>query len=359
MRQQPRLSAAKVGTISEPGQSSDGNGLTLRVEPSGSKRWYQRVTIHGKRRNIGLGGYPSVTLADAREMAVANLLAIKQGKDTLAEKRQASEENKRASAPTFAEAAKQVIELRRPSWSSQKHAEQWASTLATCACPVIGSMQVEDIGSGEVLSVLTSIWTEKPETARRLRRRVETVLDWAVAQGWRSDNPAGRAVTRALPKHSRVKDHYEALHYSQVPAAMEKVRESSSDLKTRLSLEFLVLTATLSSEVRLARWSEVDLVTGTWTIPAERMEARREHRVPLSRRAREIPLEVQQQDDQDSGLIFPWWTQRRTLVQHDPHPGLKAPGDTGRTPRFPRQLSGLGNRTDRRSLGCRRSGPGA
>jgi integrase len=305
MRQQSRLSAAKVRTISEPGQFSDGNGLTLRVEPSGSKRWYQRVTIHGKRRNIGLGGYPSVTLADAREMAVANLLAIKQGKDPLAEKHQAAEENRRATAPTFAEAARQVIELRRPTWSSQKHAEQWASTLATYAYPVIGLKLVEEIGSGDVLRVLTPIWTEKPETARRLRQRIETVLDWAVAQGWRSDNPAGRAITRALPKHSRVKNHYEALHYSEVPTAVAKVRESNSDLITRLSLEFLVLTAARSSEVRLAIWSEVDLETGTWTIPAERMKARREHRVPLSRRAREILLEVQQQDDQDSGLIFP------------------------------------------------------
>ncbi len=304
MRQQTRLSAAKVRTISGPGQFSDGNGLTLRVEPSGSKHWYQRVTIHGKRRNIGLGGYPSVTLADAREMAVANLLAIKQGKDPLAEKRQAGEEHKRASAPTFAEAAKQVIELRRPTWSSQKHAEQWTSTLATYAYPVIGSMQVEEIGSGDVLNVLTPIWTEKPETARRLRQRIETVLDWAVAQGWRSDNPAGRAITRALPKHSGVKNHYEALHYSQVPAAIATVRESNSDLITRLSLEFLVLTAARSSEVRLAKWSEIDLATGTWTIPAERMKARREHRVPLSCRAKEILLEVQQQGREDSGLIF-------------------------------------------------------
>lgn len=298
-----------------------------------------------------------MTLADAREMAVANLLAIKQGKDPLAEKHQASEENKRASTPTFAEAAKQVIELRRPTWSNGKYAAQWESTLATYAYPVIGSLQVEDIGSGDVLSVLTPIWTEKPETARRLRQRIETVLDWAVAQGWRSDNPAGRAVTRALPKHSRVKNHYEALHYSQVPAAMAKVRESNSDLITRLSLEFLVLTATRSSEVRLARWSEVDSETGTWTIPAERMKARREHRVPLSHRALDILLEVQQQNGQDSGLIFHGGRKGGPLSNMT-HILVLRPGDTGRTARFPQQLSGLGNRTDRHSLGCRRSGPG-
>ena len=309
MRQQARLSAAKVKTISEPGQFSDGNGLTLRVEPSGSKRWYQRVTIHGKRRNIGLGGYPAVTLADARDMAAANLLAIEQGKDPLMEKHLVAEENRRAAAPTFADAARQVIELRRPTWSNRKHADQWASTPDTYAYPLIGSKQVGEITSGDVLSVLTPIWTEKPETARRLRQRIETVFDWAVAQGWRSDNPAGKAVTRALPRHCQVKNQFEALHYSDVPAAMIKVRESSSDLMTRLSLEFLVLTAARSSEVRLATWSEIDLTTSTWTIPAERMKARREHRVPLSRRAREIVLEVKQGADQGSeqetGLVFP------------------------------------------------------
>ena len=142
-----------------------------------------------------------------------------------------------------------------------------------------------------------------------MRQRIETVFDWVMAQGWRSDNPAGRAMTRALPKHSRLRNHYEALQYSQVPAAMAKVRESSSDLTTRLSLEFLVLNAARSGEVRLARWSEIDLTTSTWTIPAERMKARREHRVPLCRRAKEILLEVQQQYGKDSGrapgLLFP------------------------------------------------------
>ena len=305
MRQQSRLSDAKVRTLSEPGQYSDGNGLTLRVEPSRSKHWYQRVTIHGKRRNIGLGGYPAVSLKAAREMAIANLLAIKQGRDPLAEKSQVTQENKEASVPTFADAARQVIELRRPTWSNRKHANQWASTLATYAYPLIGSKQVGAITSGDVLSVLTPIWTEKPETARRLRQRIETVFDWAVAQGWRSDNPAGRAVTRALPRHSQVKNHFEALHYSEVPAAIVKVRESSSDLMTRLSLEFLVLTAARSSEVRLARWSEIDLATSIWTIPAGRMKARREHRVPLSQRAREILQEIQEQGLQDSGFVFP------------------------------------------------------
>lgn len=225
------------------------------------------------------------------------------------EKHLVAEVNKRASAPNFADAARQVIELRRPTWSNRKHANQWASTLSTYAYPIIGSKPVGEITSGDVLSVLTPIWTEKPETARRLRQRVETIFDWAVAQGWRSDNPAGRAVTRALPKHSGVKNHFEALHYSEVPAAMAKVRESNFDLITRLSLEFLVLTAARSSEVRLSRWSEIDLTTNTWTIPAERMKARREHRVPLSQRARGILLEVQQGDsqgsEQETGLVFP------------------------------------------------------
>ena len=155
------------------------------------------------------------------------------------------------------------------------------------------------------MKVLTPIWTDKPETASRVRQRIETVFDWVVAQGWRSDNPAGKAVLRALPRPSRVKNHYEALNYSKVPEAVARVRESNADLVTRLSFEFLVVTATRSGEVRLARWSEIDDESGTWTIPAERMKARREHQVPLSRRAREILLEVKKLEGQEGGWIFP------------------------------------------------------
>ena len=299
------LSAAMVRTVSKPGMYSDGNGLNIRVERSGTKQWVQRVTIAGKRSMLGLGGYPAVSLADARELAAANQRAVKQGRDPLAEKRQAAEERRRPAVPSFSEAAERVIEMRRPTWSNAKHAAQWTSTLATYAHPVIGRKPVDEITTGDVLAILTPIWTAKPETASRVRQRLETVFDWVVAQGWRPDNPAGRAVTRALPRVSRMKRHHAALPVLAVPAALKTVRESGADMATRLAFEFLVLTAARSSEARLATWREMDLQSATWKAPAERMKARREHRVPLSGRSLEILGQARELNGHDTELVFP------------------------------------------------------
>ena len=205
-RKHQALSAEMVRTVTSPGMYADGNGLNLKVEPSGAKRWVQRVTIGGKRSNFGLGGYPAVSLAEARELAGANQRAIRQGRDPLDKKRQSAGEWRRPAMPTFAQAAEQVIEMRRPTWSNSKHAAQWKSTLATYAYPVIGSKHLDEIKSSDVLTVLTPIWTSKPETARRVRQRLETVFDWAIAQGWRLDNPAGRAAARVLPPVAPGKD---------------------------------------------------------------------------------------------------------------------------------------------------------
>ena len=313
MRQLQRLSAAKVRTLSEPGQYSDGNGLTLRVEPTGSKRWVQRVTLHGRRHNIGLGGFPAVSLADAREMASANQLAIKQGKDPLADKYQAAADLKRSKMATFSEATRQVIDLNRPTWSNAKHAAQWESTLATYAFPVLGQKSVNEITPSDILSVLTPIWTTKTETARRVRQRIETVLDWTVAQGWRSDNPAGRAITRVLPKQTRRVTHHPALPHTEVPDSLISISASGTDQATRQAFEFLVLTAARSREVRLACWTEVDLGQKVWAIPAERMKARREHKVPLSQRALEILVEARQLSGETNELIFSSFNRARPL----------------------------------------------
>ena len=151
---------------------------------------------------------------------------------------------------------------------------------------------MDEIDSRDVLAVLTPIWTVKSETASRVRQRMETVFDWAVAQGWRLDNPAGRSILKVLPKQPKVKNHHPALPYGEVPAALERVRESTADPVTKLSFEFLVLTAARSGEVRLAEWCEIDWESGTWTVPASRMKARREHRVPLVSRALEVLSEA-------------------------------------------------------------------
>ena len=304
-RNHQTLSPAMVRTVSKPGMYSDGNGLNLRVERSGTKQWVQRVTIAGKRSMLGLGGYPAISLADARELAAANQRAVKQGRDPLAEKRQAAEERRRPAVPSFSEAAERVIEMHRPTWSNAKHAAQWTSTLATYAHPVIGRKPVDEITTGDVLTIMTPIWTTKPETASRVRQRLETVFDWVVAQGWRPDNPAGRAITRALPRVSRVKRHHAALPVLDVPAALKTVRESGADMATRLAFEFLVLTAARSSEARLATWGEMDLQSATWKVPAERMKARREHKVPLSGRSLEILGEARELNGHDTELVFP------------------------------------------------------
>ncbi len=184
-RKQQALSTMMVRTFTRPGMYADGNGLNLKVEPSGSgaKRWVQRVTIAGQRRNMGLGGYPAVSLAEARDLAAENQRLIRQGRDPLAERRQAAEELCRPPVPTFAQAVEQVIEMRRPIWSNAKHASQWTNTLRTYAHPIIGRKLVDEVTTGDVLAILTPIWTTKPETASRVRQRLETVFDWTVGPG--------------------------------------------------------------------------------------------------------------------------------------------------------------------------------
>lgn len=305
MPQLQRLSATKIRAISEPGQYSDGNGLALRVEQSGSKHWVQRVTIKGKRHNIGLGSLHSVSLADAREIASSNQRAIQQGLDPLTDKRRVVLEQSQPSCPTFAQAVDEVIALREPTWSNAKHATQWRNTLNTYVCPRLGNRKVDDITGRDVLQVLTPIWNSKPETASRVRQRVETILDWAMANGWRDDNPAGKSITKVLPARPRAKKNHEALPYTEVATALKKVRNSNATAFTRLSFQFLVLTAARSGEVRKALWSDIDLDTATWIVPAERMKARKEHRVPLSRQAMDILVEAKKLALEGGELVFP------------------------------------------------------
>ena len=304
-RKRNTLSAVFVQSVQATGTYADGGGLNLRVEDSGAKFWFQRVTIDGKRHNLGLGGYPTVSLAEARKAALVNSRMIREGRDPLAEKREAIAARQRPPTPTFAEASEIVIYLRRPTWTNSKHAAQWASTLTTYAFSKIGPKLVTDITSADILSVLTPIWTAKPETASRVRQRMETVLDWAVAQGYRTDNPAIRSITKVLPRTPRTKQHFAALHYRDVPAALATVNGSNADTVTKLAFEFLVLTAARSGEVRLATWNEIDWRGRRWSVPAERMKARREHQVPLSTRSIEVLRQAEESADGSGGLVFP------------------------------------------------------
>ena len=197
-----------------------------------------------------------------------------------------------------------MIELRRPTWSNARHAAQWENTLAAYAHPVIGNKTVDSITPADAMAVLTPIWTTKPETASRVRQRMETVMDWAITHGYRLDNPAGRSLLKVLPPVKRLKEHRQALPYAQVPGAVALVRECTADAPTKLAFEFLVLTAGRSVEVRAAEWTEIDREAAAWEVPAARMKARRPHRVPLSGRAMEILKEASRFGD-GHGLVFP------------------------------------------------------
>jgi len=294
-----RLTAATVRTVTKTGLHADGNGLYLKVDSGGSKRWIQRIVINGKRRDIGLGSAALVSLSEAREAALENRKSARAGDDPVAAKRLSQ------AILTFKEAAEQVHELNKPTWRNTKHGEQWINTLDKFAYPFIGNKRISTINSADVLSVLTPIWNTHPETARRVKQRVGTVMKWAVAKGWRTDNPTD-AIGQALPKHDRSKvQHRKALPYDQVAAAIRKVHGSEAGMSTKLAFEFLVLTATRSVETREASWQEFDLTKRVWTIPADRMKAKKPHKVPLTDRCIAILEEAKLLKKDDSDLVFP------------------------------------------------------
>lgn len=310
--QEKRLTVQTIRALKEPGMYGDGNGLYLKVDANGSKRWVQRLVIQGKRRDIGLGSASLVTLAEAREKALEGRKLARSGGDPIAVKRRSE------GILTLKKASETYQELSKPNWRNEKHANQWIQTLKTYAFPKIGDRSIDTITGSDILSVLTPIWNEKPETARRVKQRLGTVLKYAIAQGWRTDNPAD-AISSALPKHDRSKvQHHKALPYQKVGEAIAKVRASNAGMSTKLALEFLVLTATRSRETREAKWGEFDLGNRLWIIPKERMKAKKEHRVPLSDRCLAILKEAKSlrpadKDQGDPDLVFPATTVTKPL----------------------------------------------
>lgn len=280
----------------KPGFHADGNGLYLKVDPSGAKRWIQRLMVGGKRVDIGLGSAALVDLKDAREAALENRKLARAGGDPLAARRQAE------AVLSFEEASRKVHDLHKATWRNPKHGQQWINTLEKHVFPHIGSKRIDTVTSADVLAVLTPIWNKNNETARRVRQRIGTVLKWAMAQGWRSDNPA-ETITKALPKYDRSKvQHRKALPYTQVADALKIVRESPALPTSKLAFEFLVLTATRSAETRLATWAEID--GNVWTIPASRMKAKKPHRVPLSPACMKILEQAKLFKSDKTDLIF-------------------------------------------------------
>ena len=294
-------SAVSVRNVKTPGRYSAGETLYLMVWPNGRKSWVQRLTVEGRRSDLGLGPYPTVSLAEAREKARENRSLAKSGGNPLAAKR---EEAMLAAVPTFEALARQHIVENLHFWKNAKHRAQWISTLETYAFPSLGALKVNEITRRRVIETLSPIWGSKPETARRVRQRIRAVMDRAVSMEYVDYNPAGDAINGALPRQRRVKEHHRALPYGRLPAVLQAVRESTASPSVKLSFEMLALTGCRSGEVRGMTWDEVDLYEATWTIPGERMKSGKSHRVPLSHRALIILEEARSLSDGD-GLVFP------------------------------------------------------
>ena len=303
MKRPKRLSATFVQKVSQPGRYGDGHGgygLSLLVKTTStgrlSKTWSQRIRVNDHPCNVGLGAYPVVTLAEARAAALENRRAVEQGRDP---------RDRSGGVPTFEQAVEKVIAIHEPTWKDgARSAEIWRSSLRDYAMPRLGRKLVSQITTADVLAVLVPVWNQKRETAKRVRQRIGAIMKWAVAEGYREDNPAGDAIGAALPKGGGPQKHQRALPHAEVKGAVSKVRSSKAWPGTKLAFEFLVLTAARSGEVRGAKWDEIDLEARTWTVPAERIKAAREHRVPLSPRALEVLAEARKLAD-GSELVFP------------------------------------------------------
>jgi integrase len=293
------LTAVRINALKKPGRYADGNGLYLKVAASGAKRWELRTVVRGKRCDIGLGSLRLVSLAQAREEARRYRHIARNDGDPLVERRRA-----RSVAPTFREAAETVHRDYAKAWKNAKHGDQWINTLKTYAFPVLGDYRVDQIDTPEILKVLSPIWLTKAETARRVRQRIGTALDWAKAAGHRSASNPIKEISKALPRQSDRKVHHAALPYSEVPAFVRRLRSGDAATLSSLAFEFLVLTAARTSEVLEARWSEIEVEQTAWTIPAARMKAGREHRVPLAPRCVDL-LSQARALSAGSDFVFP------------------------------------------------------
>jgi len=303
-----KLTSLTVSRTKKRGYLSDGGGLYLQVSPSGSRSWVFRFRDVGRLREMGLGPTHTISLAEARDLATECRKLRLRGIDPIQARRDGHAEAKLAAAKalSFRQCAEAYIEAHKPSWKNPKHTAQWPSTLEAYVYPVFGDLPVQSVDVGLVLRALEPIWRTKTETASRLRGRIEAVLDWATARGYRQgDNPARWRghLDKLLAKQSKIArvNHHPTLSYAEAGAFMAQLRKQEG--VSARALEFLILTAARTSEVLGAMWDEVDLEAGVWTIPAARMKAGMEHRVPLSGRALDILQRLHA--DQTGSYVFP------------------------------------------------------
>ncbi len=282
------LTALKAKALQEPGRYTDGRGLMLYINGSGSKSWVLRLMINGKRRDIGLGSFQDVSLADARGKAEEFRKLARAGEDPLRKKQEAK--SQQLAQMTFREAAEAVHKEHEGGWKNAKHRAQWLSSLEAYAYPDIGDLSVAELDGPAIRDLLARIWLEKPETARRVRQRIGAVLDWAYSKGLRSTEAPMRSIGKGLPRQPKKDSHFAALPYPEASELMASLAQHTT--VGRLALRFLILTAARSGEVRGATWKEVDLDQAIWTIPSGRMKAGKEHMVPLSKPAVAILREL-------------------------------------------------------------------
>lgn len=303
------LVSRQVEKETKPGYYFDGAGLYLQIAKGGSKSWILRYVLDGRAREMGLGSLVTFSLADARLRAIEQRKLVADGIDPIEAKHTNLLEKRLADAKiiTFDKAALAFIEANEAGWRSSKHGDQWRNTLVTYANPVIGDLPVSAITTAMVMQILQPIWATKTETATRVRGRIEKVLDWAKVQGYRSgDNPAAWKgnLAEALPKPSKVADagHHAALPWAEMGQFMQSLRAMPG--AGSLAMQLIILTATRTSEVIEAKWSEFDLDAGLWVIPKDRMKGFREHRVPLSKQALAVLAQVKW-DNKTSEFVFP------------------------------------------------------
>ena len=288
-----RKLTARAVAHAPPGKHSDGLGLSLVVKKSGHRSWVARFSIDGKQKDVGLGGYPKVSLADARRRHAELRAEVLDGDNPA---------TRGPKIPTFGEAAAAVHAMNAPRWRNDHHSDEWLGSLRRHAAP-LWDMQADRIRRADVLAVLHPIWHDKPETARRVRQRIRKVLAFVMAHHEHlAANAAGEGIDAALPTMPKVKNHQRAITYAEVPAAVATIENSKACEASKLALRFLILTGVRSGEARGARWPEID--GDLWKIPGDRMKGGIEHRVPLSCQALDVLTAARKLDD-GSGLIFP------------------------------------------------------
>ena len=299
LRTKNKLTSLAIKKLKTPGRYSDGNNLYLKIEDTGSRRWILRLTINGKRRDMGLGSFSFINLADARELASQYNKLAKSGIDPIQERLK-----EKGQQITLKECTYKVHALNKPIWKTDLLARQWINSFEHHVFPIIGHLTISQIQSVDIMNVLTPIWNTKHDTAKKLKQRLRVVFKWCRAQGYfTGDNPVELA-EMALPRLKLNKKHHKYLPYDQLPDFIKKLKDTPIILSNKLAIEFAILTAGRTSEILKAQWDEIDFSNKLWTIPKDRMKANKEHIVPLSDRSIAI-LKESQKNYPNAKYIFP------------------------------------------------------